>query len=354
MNLNVKIAVASVLDKTGIISMARSFRSARGGLILSLHRVLPSMEAEESLEPVITTTDRVFEQFLNLVQEEFQVVSLQQLLRQPEEKDGRQRVAITFDDGWAETYTSAYPLLLRYGLPATVFLCPGLMEEGQMLPEERFARIWRWCGKRQQMEMLREDLRKWGFTGDESSARKVWSRPMRRLAIHAKLLMLNHLEAKYLVPDCGRRQFLTWDEVRIMRRSNITFGSHTMHHASLTAEPDPSLEEELAGSREAIASKLQEEVDYLAYPNGAFNQHVKDAARAAGYTHCFTAQQGIVRRDADAYSIPRIHINNAVLVNQNARLHPSRVRFHLQRFAGFALAAAATVFAFRDWLAVLQ
>ncbi len=352
MNLSVKIAVASVLDKTGIISLVKSYRSTRGGLVLSLHRVLSAAEAEACFEPRITITDGVFEQFLDLLQEEFQVVSLKHLLHRPAETEGRQRVAITFDDGWADTYTNAYPLLLRYGLPATVFLCPGLMAEGQMLPEERFARIWRWCSKRQQIGMLLQDLRKWGFTGGESLARKVWSRSLRRLTIHAKLLMLNHLEATYLVPDCEKRRFLTWDEVKIMRRSNITFGSHTMHHSALTAEPDSSLEEELVASREAIESRLQEEATYLAYPNGVYNQHVMDAARAAGYTHCFATQRGIVRRDADNCSIPRIHINDSVLVNRISALHPSRVRFHLQRFAGVALAIAA--FTFHHCVSVFQ
>jgi peptidoglycan/xylan/chitin deacetylase (PgdA/CDA1 family) len=341
MNLRVKIAVASVLDKSGIISLVRNYRSTRGGLILSLHRVLPAIEAKESFEPRITITDTVFEQLLILLRREFHVVSLTQLLNRPEDTDGRQRVALTFDDGWSDTYSYAYPLLLRYEMPATVFLCPGLMEEGQMLPEERFARIWRWSVKQHHIKLLFQDLRKWGLAGGESQARSAWSRPLKRLAINAKLLMLNHLETTYGVPGCDKRRFLTWDEARIMRRSNITFGSHTVHHSTLTAEPDPSLEEELVNSREMIESKLQEEVRFLAYPNGSYDGHVMVAAHRAGYSHCFATDQGSFRRNANNYAIPRIHIDDSVVVNKISSLHASRVRFHLQHFVGPALLLGA-------------
>jgi peptidoglycan/xylan/chitin deacetylase (PgdA/CDA1 family) len=341
MNLSVKIAVASVLDKTGIISLVQNYRSTRGGLILSLHRVLPAAEAAASFEPEITITDTVFEQFLMLLHREFHVVSLTQLLNQPGDIGGQQRVALTFDDGWADTYTNAYPLLLRYGMPATVFLCPALMAEGQMLPEERFVRIWRWCVNHQHLPLLLQDLRKWGLAGGESQVRQTWSRLLRRLAINAKLLMLSHLEKAYGVPGCDKRRFLTWDEVRIMRRSNFSFGSHTLNHCTLTAEQQPTVDEELRNSREMIESNLHEEVRYLAYPNGAYDARVMEAARQAGYSYCFATQQGSFRRNANSLAIPRINIGNSVVVNRVSSLHASRVRFHLQHFVGPALLLAA-------------
>lgn len=334
MNLNLKIAVASALDKSGIISAIQSYRSTRSGIILTLHRVLPASEAAESFEPEITLTDTVFEQFLILLRREFRVVSLSQLLKEPEDANGKQRVAMTFDDGWSDTYSHAFPLLQRYELPATVFLCPGLMVDGQVLPEERFARIWKWCARRQHTHLLLRDLRKWGLNGGESLVRHTWSRLLKQLALNAKLLMLSHLENNYSVPDCRERRFLSWDEVKIMRRGNISFGSHTMHHSTLTAEQYPALGEELKQARDTIEFRLQEEVRLLAYPNGAFDGRVIDAARQAGYSHCFTTEQGNFRRKANCFAIPRINIGDSAVVSQVSSLHASRARFHLQHFVG--------------------
>jgi peptidoglycan/xylan/chitin deacetylase (PgdA/CDA1 family) len=341
MNLNVKIAVASALDRAGIISLVRNYRSSRAGLVLALHRVLPAEEARQSFQPSITLTDTVFEQLLNLLRQEFHVVSLAQLLSQPEDLEGKQRVALTFDDGWADTYRCAYPLLVRYGIPATVFLCPGLMTEGGAIPEERFVRIWRWCETHQHLDLLLQDLRKWGLAGGNARDRATWSALLRRLAINAKALMLTHLETAYGVPSSETRRMLTWDEVRIMRQNRITFGSHTMNHSTLTAEQQPSLTEELRQSRKVLESNLGEAVGFLAYPNGAYNSRVTEAARHAGYSHCFVTEHGGFRRDADPYAIPRINIDDAAVVNGISSLHVSRTRFHLQHYLGAAVLLAA-------------
>lgn len=336
MNVSVKIAVASILDKSGIISLIRSYRSARTGLVLALHRVLPEKDAMGSFQPSITITDRIFEQLIVLLHQEFHVVSLAQLLSQPEDLEGRQRVALTFDDGWSDTFAYAFPLLLRYRVPATVFLCPGLMKEEVTIPEERFARIWRWCEAHHHLDLLVQDLGKWGLSGGNSRDRRTWSAPLRRLAIHAKKLMLSHLEAAYGVPECELRRIVTWDEARIMQRSGITFGSHTMHHSTLSVEQQPDLEKELLESRWEIESELGEPVRWLAYPNGAYNSRVIEAARKAGYSHCFTTEEGGLYRGANPYAIPRINIDDASVIGRMRSLHPSRARFHLQHFYGLA------------------
>jgi peptidoglycan/xylan/chitin deacetylase (PgdA/CDA1 family) len=279
-------------------------------------------------------TNTVFEQLLLLLHREYRVVSLAELLCQPQDSQGRQHVALTFDDGWADSYEHVFPLLLHYETPATVFLCPGLMEQGHLLPEERFARIWQWCGVQHETSFLLRDLRKWGLNGNGHPSRKVWSGLLKRLPLDAKLLLLSHLETTYAVPPCEERHFLTWEEVRIMRRSGyISFGSHTMRHCTLGAEQSDCLHEELRNSRRAIELQLQEEVRILAYPNGSWNQRVTEAAKQAGYSHCFTTGHGTFRPATNPMAIPRINIADAALVDSMSSFHASRVRFHLQRFA---------------------
>jgi peptidoglycan/xylan/chitin deacetylase (PgdA/CDA1 family) len=315
MKVNWRLAMASLLS---------GFRRwSRSGIVLSVDRVLPARKAEESLAPKTTLTGDAFERLLNYLQNEFRIVSLKELLSQPKDDGGPQRVAITFNHGWSHTYAYAYPLLVRYGVPATVFLCPGLMMEGQMLPEDRFVRIWRWCVAHQHVPQLLRDLRKWGLSGGDSSAIETWSRLLETLALNAKLLMLSHLENTYNVPACQERQFLNWDEVRAMRRNRITFGSHTAHHATLTAEHSPSLEEELTEARTTIGFQLQENVGFLAYPNGLYNKQVMEAAREAGYSHCFTTTPGTLRRKFDLFAIPRIRIGDLVVGNYRIPPHSS-------------------------------
>ncbi|NIS18117.1 MAG: polysaccharide deacetylase family protein, partial [Aliifodinibius sp.] len=80
-----------------------------------------------------------------------------------------------------------------------------------------------------------------------------------------------------------QRWMLNQDEIREMYASNITFGSHGKSHEIF---PDMSQEEllaELRDSKAAIESMLNTEVISIAYPNGDYNETIKQTARECGY-----------------------------------------------------------------------
>src|SRR3954464_13175503 len=54
-------------------------------------------------------------------------------LEGPGPKNGRPRVALTFDDGLRNNVEVAYPILRQLGLTATFFVCPGLIDRGAWL-----------------------------------------------------------------------------------------------------------------------------------------------------------------------------------------------------------------------------
>ena len=48
-------------------------------------------------------------------------------------------VAVTFDDGYRDNYENAFPVLQRYGIPATIFLTTGNIDSKEPLWFERLA-----------------------------------------------------------------------------------------------------------------------------------------------------------------------------------------------------------------------
>lgn len=91
--------------------------------ILGYHRVGPHRQ-----DHVPTVTAEAFERQLALLARfRFRVLSLDDVLDRLErgEPAPRRSAVITFDDGYAETHTLAWPLLRKFGFPATVFVTPG-------------------------------------------------------------------------------------------------------------------------------------------------------------------------------------------------------------------------------------
>lgn len=338
MNLIVKTGLAAGLDKLGLLSALRYVRAARQGIVLTFHRVLRDTDKHLSYDPHLVMSESVFEELLQLLQREFQVVSLEEILEHPERTNQGQRVALSFDDGWEDTYSVVYPHLLRHRMPATVFLCTGLMEPSQMIPEERFGRIWQHCLETGSLPLLLQDLRKWGAPPSPSKNRYHWAQYLKKLTLKTKLVLLSHLEDSYCVPSDTRRRLMNWEEAAIMARNNIAFGSHTANHCTLTAEQDSYILNELKRSREDLFANLKIATNYLAYPNGGYNARIMTLAREAGYTHAFTTRVDYVTRQTNPYAIPRFAMDDFVVADQTSTLNASRARFYLQALGSKSLA----------------
>ena len=333
MNAWYKTLLASTLDKLGLLAALRHVRAADQGIVLTFHRVLKDAETNQCYDSHLVMSESVFEELLLLLRTEFEVVALDQLIRHPEGHGQRQRVAITFDDGWMDTYSVAFPLLLRYEVPATVFVCSGLLNGDltfPMLPEERFARIWERCSITERLPLLFEDLRKWGVAASPTPQRKEWSTRLKQMSLHTRLLLFTHLEDTYHPVQPRTRQLMSWEEVRTMVRNNVTIGSHTVGHCTLSSEQDATVFDELRRSRVEILAQAGVDAQLLAYPNGAYNSRVVLIARAAGFTHAFTTETGFFNRRADPFLIPRIAMEDTVVANRPPVLNVPRTRFHLQ------------------------
>jgi peptidoglycan/xylan/chitin deacetylase (PgdA/CDA1 family) len=158
---------------------------------------------------------------------------------------------LTFDDGYADNYTNALPLLQDHGLSAMFFVLPSHLDAGDPLDWPEVA----------------EDRRR-------------------------------H-------PDVMRS--LTWGQVEEMAAAGMEFGSHGLNHRHLPELPDEELRQELLDSRRQIAGRLGS-CSMLAYPFGHWDSRVAAAARDAGYAFAFTlprAHQG----DVGPLSIPRISVD---------------------------------------------
>ena len=137
-------------------------RREPAGRIFCYHRVnddhdpfFPSMPIE------------IFERQLRFVTQRYKVVSLTDLIAHLDSGSPETVVAVTFDDGYQDNYRNAFPILQRYGVPATIFLTTGCIDSGEPLWFERLAEAVKTTAK--EYVDLEIDLprRFWMRTGEE-------------------------------------------------------------------------------------------------------------------------------------------------------------------------------------------
>jgi len=241
--------MASVAYFGGYCALAGRLGANCSARILSYHSI-----GDHPADPYAVRTEDFANQMAYLA-ERFTVLSMDQLAdRLGEEKPLPPRaVAVTLDDGYRDSYTQAYPILARLGIPATIFLPVGLI-------------------------------------GSHTSVRAVDS------MIQA--------------------EFLTWDQVREMDSGAlVAFGSHTMSHVSLTRLPSSELEYELARSKAELEAQIGRRVPGFAYPYGTvrdFNPEMARAVAAAGYSWAVTGVSGVNHRRSSLFTLRRTKIESDI------------------------------------------
>ncbi len=98
------------------------------------HRIVPIVmyhHIDELDHHAVATipADRFEKHLQYLKDHRFDVLSMDELVqaKRSGQRISRKTVALTFDDGYVDNYEQAYPLLKRYGFPATMFISSDLV-----------------------------------------------------------------------------------------------------------------------------------------------------------------------------------------------------------------------------------
>jgi peptidoglycan/xylan/chitin deacetylase (PgdA/CDA1 family) len=283
---------------------ARAGASAR---ILYYHRV--NDDNDPFFEAISTS---LFEEHVRYLTRHYKVVGMGEIVRHLEEGGPSESlVGITFDDGYRDNYENAFPILKRYGAPATIFLNTGSLDSGEPLWFERLA------------EAIKKTTRDY-IDLEIDIPRRLWMRTLpERLESNSRIFGLlrilddaerNRRLAEVLqqlgeVKESERdNQMLTWDQVRLMKANAIDFGGHTVTHPFLSKLTPSQAAWEVSECKRRIEEELQQPAEYFAYPNGReedFAASNKEILRAAGYRAAVTTIWGMNYPSTDRMELRR-------------------------------------------------
>ena len=314
-----KDALAWVFGATRISAMRARLGPARGLAILAYHRVFDlDREKDFPYDPeLVSASVEEFGWQMETLSRHFEPLHLSEVLRHLDE--GRplppRAVAVTFDDGHLDNYTNAFPVLRRLGVPATIFLSTGYMDQEETFWFDevafRFQRT-----PRPELELATLGLRlALGDPGQRRQATEDVLARMKEVPNTERLAALRELAVESGIDGTRsdtRSRPLTWEQVREMRDGGVEFGSHTVSHPILSRLRDDELRTELDASKRELEKQLGRPADCLAYPVGgetAYDQRVVDVARECGYRMALTYVSGPnLWPPADRYRLQRLHV----------------------------------------------
>lgn len=211
------------------------------------------------------TVDAFRQQMKYLKDRAFNVISIDEYLqaRMTDSKLPPRPVVITFDDGYRDNYTNAYPVLKEFGFKAEIFLAVDYIDTGSSA------------------DFLSDRV---GITRDI--------------------------------------QFLSWPQIREMSENGITFGSHTMSHKRLDLLAGEDFAYEISKSKDIIEEKTGKEVSSFcfpyAFPGGrkreGFCKLAREHLASAGYKLGVTTTIGRNTSAQDIFFLRRIpiHVNDSL------------------------------------------
>lgn len=274
-------------------------------VILLYHRVGP----REDIWPSLSIKPQDFERQIRYLCKAYQVLPLDKLVRYVQRKTLPQKaVVITFDDGYKDNYTYAYPILKKYNVPATIFLTTGHIGHGEPFWWDKVA----YLIQNTTLETLELDelgVYPLHSIGDKLEAisrvkegLKIYSEEKKNLLIE-KLVIVSGVD---IPVNLGKKLILSWDEVREMKDGGIAFGAHSVTHAILTKLLPEEAKYEIVQSKKDIEDKLGQVITAFSYPNGDFNTELIKFVQESGFTCAVTCIPRMVSPRTSLHELGRI------------------------------------------------
>jgi peptidoglycan/xylan/chitin deacetylase (PgdA/CDA1 family) len=298
----------------------RALLNQRGaGVILRFERVRPRRAARfQPLKSHEITPDFLDRAIRALKRWGYDIVSMNEVCRRAVTLAGRRRfVCLTFDGGYKDLMSSAYPVLSRHGVPFTVYaptaFPDGIGEAWWLALEQVIARE-----NRLSLFMDRQEKR-FDIPGasEKHQLYEFLFRWMRSLSPPDLSVAIRDLCSRYSVDlaALSREAWLDWSDLaRLVADPLVTLGCATVNYPVLSNLRDTEALREMTMGKAVAEVALRREVLHFAYPfgDGASWRH-KHAVMAeeAGFVSAVSAIPGVIEAEGrtNLYALPRVTWN---------------------------------------------
>lgn len=285
-------------------------------LIIGYHGV--SLEDEHRWDPKLYVAPEVLEERLRLLRDGvYNVLPLGEAVDRLRAGTLPPRsVALTFDDGTADFALKAFPLLRKYGFPATVYLTTYYSRFNRPVFGPFISYVmWKSGRARVRSTDLMSSLPAEEWDLRDPNQRE---RAQRAIMAYADDAGLSGAEKDALAMSLAERLgvdyedlvarrilcLLTPEEVQQLSAAGIDFQLHTHRHR--TPVDEALFAREIDDNRRDLTSMTGQEPTHFCYPSGVYEPEFFPWLRDAGVVSATTCDTGIASASTDPLLLPRL------------------------------------------------
>jgi peptidoglycan/xylan/chitin deacetylase (PgdA/CDA1 family) len=232
-------------------------------------------------------------------------------------------VVITFDDGYRNSFTHAWPVLCKHNAPGILFPAVGHVESRKCFWFDRLdyaiqqhvSNGGEYCELAGEKIPLDKTDRKTLQASVKSVILKVKELPGNDIdvmsATEKAISKLEEASGKSLndiVESDPWSGVISWDDLRLASEKGMDIGSHTVDHARIGLLSEQAAKWQLKESKRMIEENLNKSCNYFCYPNGNYTQETIPLVKEAGYEAALTTKEGDNKPGVDLYQIKRVHM----------------------------------------------
>lgn len=283
-------------------------------IILMYHRVHDDGKQESLYDSAMFIRKSTLKMNIEELSKYFDIISIEELVNTGSTK--KPTCILTFDDGWADNYYNALPVLASTNVPAAIFITVDYIGKNRNF---WFHDIWHIASECLDKSLIAEFYsyfkKKVPFQGHN----RITESNVAALISCIKEQPPEMIE--YIVNDAYKSlgikrpdipTMLNWDQIIEMACQRISIGSHGMNHYILTNIDSDLKFSEITNSLTIMKKQLSNVCQYFCYPNGNYDDETIRIVRQAGYVGAIGTEIGVNTASTDKYRLHRIALHDDI------------------------------------------
>lgn len=317
----IRLIISIGLYYSGAIELFRylkkKFKKTNGIKILTYHDISDKSYLGLHIPP------EVFYNHIDyLITHNYNIISLVEAvnLLKNDEPIPADTVVITFDDVYKSFYTTVFPIVKKYRVPVTIFICTEPIETRIPLFIDALIYAFENTSKK------KIDLTSWNLKVYQLNSYVLKEDAIAEINEYSKKLntedrrkflefIFNQLEID-LYSQTLSNEILLWDEIIEMSKNDfIEFGAHTINHSSLSRISIDEVSDEIWASKFLIQQRLDKEIKLFAYPFGSskdISEEVKTIVAQNGFLCGCSLHKGDNKKGEDLFLLKRMCVSNQI------------------------------------------